>query len=219
MATRICKGNKSVLKEFHQVVEDMKNASRSSLSLAASATYAVQEALRKERLQALRGLLDAGASPVAPSGYLNETPLHMAATFSNSSCTLELLERGADPNARDKNGETPMHRAARHGRPAVLSVLLCHGGAHVNARCLSKETPLCYAIYYRHAHCVVVLLENGADVKIKDALGLTPLHTAVSANDHIALVHLLLKWDADPEAQTNSGEWLYLSLTIFLSVF
>jgi ankyrin len=55
-----------------------------------------------------------------------------------------LIEVGADVNARNSAGATPLHEAARRGRLA-LAALLLEKGANVNARDLSQHTPLHYA--------------------------------------------------------------------------
>ncbi|CAG0906945.1 unnamed protein product, partial [Darwinula stevensoni] len=57
------------------------------------------------------------------------TPLHLAATGEIASL---LLNAGAEVDARDKYGYTPLHRAARDGRRDVASVLL-HHNANVHA--------------------------------------------------------------------------------------
>ena len=44
-----------------------------------------------------------------------------------------LLREGADVNARDRFGNTPLHEAVRRENPDVVFVLI-HSGANVNAR-------------------------------------------------------------------------------------
>ena len=39
----------------------------------------------------------------------------------------EMLEEGADPNAKDKDGNTPLHKAADEGRFDVVKLLLERG--------------------------------------------------------------------------------------------
>ena len=47
---------------------------------------------------------------------------------------------GADPNARDKEGVTPLHRAAANCRYALAQLLIQHG-ADPNARNNQDKTP------------------------------------------------------------------------------
>lgn len=55
-----------------------------------------------------------------------------------------LLEAGADLNARDEVGQTPLHAAAGSETPAVVNALL-EAGADANARDGSNKTPFDFA--------------------------------------------------------------------------
>ena len=55
-----------------------------------------------------------------------------------------LLKAGADIEARDKDGETPLIIAARSNNPEVIEVLLT-GGANAKAKNEAGETALDYA--------------------------------------------------------------------------
>lgn len=56
-----------------------------------------------------------------------ETPLHRAAAFASARCIARLLAAGADPAARDSQGDTPLSWASWHLRPAPVLRALCHG--------------------------------------------------------------------------------------------
>ncbi len=88
----------------------------------------------------VRLLLAAGANPNAatrpgvPTGSFmrdcrtrGETPLHRAAAYADADCVSALLEAGADRQARDGHGETPLTWASWHLRPGAILKLLCYG--------------------------------------------------------------------------------------------
>jgi ankyrin repeat protein len=64
---------------------------------------------------------------------LGSTPLHLAATNSNSSALKALLAAGADVNARDNDGATPLHMAA-YTQQAGNARLLLEAGADVTVK-------------------------------------------------------------------------------------
>jgi len=55
------------------------------------------------------------------------------------------LKRGADVNAKDEYGRTPLLEAARNGHKAVAELLIAKG-ADVNAKDNNGRTPLYYAL-------------------------------------------------------------------------
>jgi len=107
--------------------------------------------------------------------HANEELLE-AAERGNSNKVRELLKRGglkANPNTRDKNGNTPLHLAAEHGFLDVARLLLEHG-ADVNAIGKSGWTPLHVAAVNGRMAIVRLLLEHGADVDVIDNYDQTP---------------------------------------------
>ena len=60
-----------------------------------------------------------------PAGFAS-TPLHLAATHGMGDAARLLLARGARPDAVDSAGRTPIEEARRHGRWAMVSLLLEH---------------------------------------------------------------------------------------------
>lgn len=108
------------------------------------------------------------------------TPLHLAADEDRKLGLIELLlARGADVNAKDGSGKTPLHRAAGNDCIKVVGLLLKHG-AQINASDQSGATPLFEAISAPMGDLATVklLVENGADVTSKAYGGSTPLSLA-----------------------------------------
>ncbi len=77
------------------------------------------------------------------------SPVHAAATVSDRQSMKLLLERGADPNARQQMDYTPLHSAASHGDVEMAELLLAHG-ADPDARTSDGMSITAVAIKYGH---------------------------------------------------------------------
>ncbi|TYZ58922.1 hypothetical protein PybrP1_003201 [[Pythium] brassicae (nom. inval.)] len=83
----------------------------------------------------------ADAADVDAVGHQGQTPLHIAASFSQSKTVRVLLVSGADVNARDRTMQTPLFGAVRCSWSGIVEELLAHG-ADVNAQDDAMVTPL-----------------------------------------------------------------------------
>ena len=102
----------------------------------------------------------------------------MESGFEEDDIT-SLLETGAGPNARDRRGQTPMHRVARFAASADVAAALLEAGADPDARDREGRTPLHVAARWcANPATIRVLLELGADSQAKDNAGMTPLQVA-----------------------------------------
>jgi ankyrin repeat protein len=89
------------------------------------------------RVKIAKLLLDAGADPSSALNHRRSQPLHYAADGNivsklwnerNQIAMIRLLlKAGADINAQDKNGATPLHRAVRTRCAAAVNCLLDAG--------------------------------------------------------------------------------------------
>jgi hypothetical protein len=116
----------------------------------------------------------------------------------------KLLKEGADVNAKDRFGFTPLHYTALNGHIEIVKLLI-ERGADVNAKTNGGWTPLRFAAIYGHIEIVKLLIERGADVNAKDKDGRTPLHSAAFYG-HVEVVRLLLEHGADPNIKNIWGQ-------------
>ena len=128
----------------------------------------------------------------------NRPPLHRAAAEGDSEALAALLEAGADADARDEDGVTPLHLAAS---PDIVEALL-NAGADVDARPSNGRTPLHYAMLEGNGEVLDALLEAGANADVRSRDGLTPLHVTTSSD----VVTALLGEGAAVNARTRDGE-------------
>lgn len=104
-------------------------------------------------------------------------PLHVAA--DQEHLLKKLLELGADAQARDDKGQTPLHRFIAYGkRPEAVDTLV-RAGADPNAQDALGSTPLHefseWGIGAERLAIAKALVRNGARSNVRNAKGETPL--------------------------------------------
>ena len=114
------------------------------------------------------------------------------------------LDAGADPNARNEDGDTPLHIAAWNGQTEAIAALL-DAGADPNARNEDGDTPLHIAAWNGQTEAIAALLDAGADPNARNEDGDTPLHIA-AWNGQTEAIAALIDAGADPNARAENGE-------------
>ena len=119
--------------------------------------------------------LDNGGDKFAVDGPTGRTTLHIVAVSNSVSSLNNLLNQGLELEARNKNGETPLDRAAAYGVTEIVQRLVDAGA--VNRK---GQTPFLVSIK-AGANKVVseVLLKGGSSVHVADKDGNAALHIAV----------------------------------------
>lgn len=142
------------------------------------------------------------------------TPLHAA---SRSRVYIEvliyLLEQGANLEARNSRGHTPLHTAVKNGTIEHVNVLL-RAGAKTNVHDNQGKTPLHFASLQEDIASLEALLHAGADPDARDRKGRTAMHGAVEKNDMFKppkkfnehIISALLKSRANLEARDDEGQ-------------
>ena len=112
------------------------------------------------------------------------TPLHFAVMFTRSydsdiikGMIKGFLEVEKDKNSRDKDGNTPLHTAARNGNLDITQLIIetIEDKNPTNNR---GETPLHKASFYGNIKIVELILKNVSDKNPADQFMGTPLHNA-----------------------------------------
>lgn len=146
-------------------------------------------------------VLEANPRFVSIKDNYGGTPLHRVL---NKEVAQVLLTAGADVDAKDDRGLTPLDWAIQTGRNDVSELLVAHK-ANVKATDNRGWTPLHYAVistgHKGKLQLVALLLAKGADVDARDSHGLTPLQWTGAPE----LAELLLKNGADINAKNNNG--------------
>ena len=132
---------------------------------------------------------------------------HMNSTIGNEHYAIMrfLLANGANINAHNLEGRTPLGMAAFRGDDKLV-VFLLDQGANINATSIDTRVPLMEAISGGEKETIRVLSEMGADMYLRDYLGgWGVLHEAIWKGD-CEIVKLLLAVGADIEFTNTNGD-------------
>ena len=187
------------------------------------ATNSLHFALRRGNQDLIRMLLDLGAdanlrllqdergttplyeavmNEVASGDEHHEPYIDGIELYSPLETIRLLLDRGADPNAKQIGEETILHAAIIVGSPLETIRLLLDRGADSNAKISGEETILHKAISSGEA-CVRLLLSTGANVNARNDRQQSILDLAVDVSD--LMVDILIEYGVDLDATDSKG--------------
>ena len=106
-----------------------------------SESNALCNAVRSGDLQAVKEQLANGVDINAEDSEFGVTALSWAALLDNTEIAKFLIAKGADINAKSRDGSTPLHSAAFLGHTEIAELLI-QKGAEVNPKNYRDETPL-----------------------------------------------------------------------------
>jgi ankyrin repeat protein len=170
----------------------------------------------KEKNRALFWAVESGPVTIeivdvaAQSAQLRTQPTEVPESWT---ATVEaLLDNGAEIEARNEDGSTPLIWAASFAQTDIFK-LLVQRGARVNATDKNGNTPLmaaacqCAVATMNSADDVIrILLDQGAKVNARNHDGRTALMLASGMTGDARILDLLLSNGADPRVKDKSGK-------------
>ena len=175
---------------------------------SASQTYAklsiVRRAARLDLEQLNIALFDQGLIVLDYLDQPNTSSLHIAIQRRAPNLAQLLLQKGANPNLQDNNGDTPLHIAVRYRIEAMVKLLL-QWDAHIEIEDMRGSTPIQSALSRgRNELILLLLIEKGANIDTRDFEWRTPLCNAIDF-DLPSSAQILIRHGADVNATLNAS--------------
>ncbi|HET9469413.1 MAG TPA: ankyrin repeat domain-containing protein [Vicinamibacterales bacterium] len=163
---------------------------------------AVIAAVRSRDRATLASLIAGDPALVRSADTGGSTPLHHAAGFGTVESLGLLIDKGADVNAKNRRGSTPLFWAI-HDEAKVR--LLVSRGATINVKQIEGRTPVYQAALLSSGNGVLrYLLDNGGDPNVATLTGLTPLNAASLRGD-VDAMRMLLDKGARVDSKNGAG--------------
>ena len=166
--------------------------------------YALREAAYKGELRAVKYLINNGADVNGGVSGGEENPLMKAARYNYLKMAEFLVEKGADLESTNYDGNTPLQFAAYEGKITMVKFLL-EKGADINAKNKTNWNALMQAALEGFEEVTIFLLENGSEM---DVIGTEKGGTALmlaALNDSRKTVKLLLEKGVDKTIRDKKG--------------
>jgi ankyrin repeat protein len=144
-----------------------------------STSYKFLEAVRKKDGETVEKALGESGTTIVNTRDVTtgDTALHIVTARRDLTWMTFLLAKGANVNARNDRGVTPLILAVSNGFVEGVQLLLGQG-AQVNDPDSAGETPLISAVHQKNLELVRILLAAKADPNRSDSSGRTALDYA-----------------------------------------
>uniref|UniRef100_A0A0K0DSU0 Osteoclast-stimulating factor 1 n=1 Tax=Strongyloides stercoralis TaxID=6248 RepID=A0A0K0DSU0_STRER len=112
------------------------------------------------------------------SAEILQYPLHESSRRGNVKFLKDCLANGVSPNSLDKSGATPLFWACHSGYDEIVELLLSIKNIDLNNKNKMGDTALHAAAWKGRGKIVEMLVENGADLHIRNNDNLKPVDLA-----------------------------------------
>lgn len=166
---------------------------------------ALNLAAKEGKLNVVAGLLQAGGDPNFSSRdfYDGRTALHWAAYYNNRALVELLVQHNADPNIKDKFGDSPIVKAVRDSDWKTVNAMVTH---YKGSNRIDYGHALLLVVRANQLNTASLLLKANAQTNWHTTGAgykrFKPLHWAVH-NQNPQMVDLLLRYGADEKAENE----------------
>jgi ankyrin repeat protein len=183
-----------------KAAEPVAEAAKPKPPTAKAPDISIHDAAGEGNIEAVKQHIAAGTDVDAklahdPGGI---TPLLVAAASGHKELAELLIANGADVNATDDGGKTPLDWAFGYLKLETIDLLRKHGGKS------GVEDSIIAAASLGNVNAVKDHLAAGTDVNTKDDRGRTPLHWA-AYDGRNKIAELLITAGADVNANSDNG--------------
>ena len=185
------------------VLKMLAAAGASIQSLDANSNSPLDEAVLHDRAQAVQFLIAKGLSANDRNSVDGRGPLHEACVKGYADLIPILLHAGADPDSKEKSGQSPLDLALAYKNVNAVKALL-DSDRHAGPELASAAAAMENATMRGQVEVVRLLLSSGLDINRPAPGGTTYLHDA-SLKGQVRVVALLLDAGAKLEARNQSG--------------
>lgn len=152
--------------------------------------------------------LDHGANVNEKCGS-GMTALHLLSTHATDESIAifkMLLDRGADPEIQNEDGQSVLKRAAIHGSHEIIHIILKHQGKEHEAKRWLRQAAFYDAVDQGNEDVVQQLIKEGVDSLVKSNRGEYPIHWAAQAGNPGVVLVLLREGGANIDTTDKFGE-------------
>jgi ankyrin repeat protein len=181
----------------------------------------IKVALMNNNLNAVTYLIEKGAylsdEDIKTKDSQGNQPIHRAALYYGNQKFMNLLiAKGADVNAKNKQGQTPIQVAWMNNNWDAVTYLIEKGAylsdEDIKTKDAQGDQPIHHAVLSHNQKFMNLLIAKGADVNAKNKQGQTPIQVALMINNWDAVTYLIEKGaylsDEDIKTEDSQGNQL-----------